>query len=88
MVPGVTSAAVADEFDLQHRSFVFATELIGADGGVKFVVQSAVPLTRLILDINPLNSVALVTFPIKNGSDALDCGVTDNVDDADSMPSI
>ena len=38
MVPGETSNAVADEFDLQHRSFVFATELIGPVGGVKFDV--------------------------------------------------
>ena len=38
MVPGETSNVVSDEFDLQHRSFVFATELIGADGGVKFAV--------------------------------------------------
>ena len=38
MVPGVTSAAVADEFDLQHRSFVFATAVSGAVGGVKFAV--------------------------------------------------
>ena len=38
IVPGVTSATVADNCDLQHRSFVFATELIGADGGVKFDV--------------------------------------------------
>jgi hypothetical protein len=38
IVPGVTSAAVADEFDLQHRSFVFSTDVSGADGGVKFDV--------------------------------------------------
>jgi hypothetical protein len=38
IVPGETSNAVADEFDLQHRSFVFATDVIGADGGVKFDV--------------------------------------------------
>ena len=38
MVPGETSYTVADEFDLQHRSFVFATDDIGAVGGVKFAV--------------------------------------------------
>jgi hypothetical protein len=30
IVPGVTSAAVADEFDLQHRSFVLVTFVSGA----------------------------------------------------------
>ena len=35
---GTTSYAPVREFDLQHRSFVFATAVSGADGGVKFDV--------------------------------------------------
>ena len=35
---GTTSNAVADEFDLQLRSFVLVTSVSGADGGVKFDV--------------------------------------------------
>ena len=38
ILPGETSNAVADVFDLQHRSFVFSVAVSGADGGVKFDV--------------------------------------------------